>query len=219
MMIRVRYSKQLEDLKKKVIGMGKLSIELVKNAVDSLVNKDRELAENVIKKAEEIDDLELEIEKTCMRLIALQQPVGKDLRIIGSIMRIIGDFDRVSDLAANIANITIKTLEKPYVKPLIDIPRMCEIAQTMIECTLKSFEALKVLKCIEELGKMDDEVDALFEQVYRELITLMIENPRIISDATYLLLVARYLERIADHACNIGGRIFYMVTGERRKIG
>jgi len=199
--------------------MGNLATNLVKLAVGSLVNKDGKLADSVINDADKIDEMELRIEKMCMQLIALQQPVGKDLRVIGSIMRIIGDFDRISDLAANIAKITKKTLDKPYVKPLIDIPRMCEISQKMIRCTLEALKELKVLECIEGLSETDNEVDALFEQVYRELITLMIENPRIISDATYLLLVARYLERIADHACNIGGRIIYMVTGERRKIG
>ncbi len=218
MQVRKRYYQELANLTKSVIKMGELAASLIDIAVLSLANKDASLADKVLTEAARIDDYELRIEETCIQLIVRQQPVADDLRAIISYLRIIGDFDRISDLASNIARITKQTLDKPLIKPLIDIPRMSKLAQEMIRCTLDALEQSKVLECVEKLSEKDNEVDALWYQVYRELVSMMIENPRVISDATDLMLVARYLERMADHACNIGSRLIYMFTGERRKL-
>lgn len=218
MQVRKRYQQELANLTRSVIRMGELAASLIDTAVTSLANKDASLADKVLAEAAKIDDYELRIEETCIQLIVRQQPVADDLRAIISYLRIIGDFDRISDLASNIVKITKQTLDKPLIKPLIDIPRMSRMTQEMVKCNLESLEKGRVLDCIEKLSEKDDEVDALWYQVYRELVSMMIENPRLISDATDLMLVARYLERMADHACNIGSRIIYMFTGERRKL-
>ncbi|MFX0097268.1 MAG: phosphate signaling complex protein PhoU [Candidatus Hodarchaeota archaeon] len=217
-MLRKRYREALDKLKKDVVKMGRRTIRSVRDAVQALEEKDVKLSDEVLKNNAEIDEMELNLESRCMQLIALQQPVGDELRFIGTTLKIIGNFDRISDLAGNIARINKETIDKPHVKPLIDIPRMCKIAQGMIQCIITAYDKEVLGDCIAELSKKDDLVDGLFEQIYRELITMMIEDPKIISDATSLLLVARYLERIADNACAIGGRIVYMVTGKRVKI-
>ncbi|WEU40332.1 MAG: phosphate signaling complex protein PhoU [Candidatus Odinarchaeum yellowstonii] len=218
MQVRKRYQQELANLTKSVIKMGELAASLIEIAVNSLASKDAALAEKVLTEAARIDDYELRLEETCIQLIVRQQPVADDLRAIISYLRIIGDFDRISDLSSNIAKITQRTLDRPLIKPLIDIPRMSKLTQEMVRCALDALEQGRVLECVEKLSEKDSEVDALWYQVYRELISMMIENPRVISDATDLLLVARYLERMADHACNIGSRLIYMFTGERRKL-
>ena len=217
-MLRKRYREALDNLKKDVVKMGKKTVQSLKNAVKSLEEKDVKLSDKVLKNNAKIDEMELDLESRCMQLIALRQPVGDELRFIGTTLKIIGNFDRISDLAGNIAKINKETVEKPHVKPLIDIPRMCTIARGMIQCIITAYEKEVLGDCIGDLSKEDDLVDGLFEQIYRELITMMIEDPKIISDATSILLVARYLERIADNACAIGGRVVYMVTGKRVKI-
>lgn len=217
-MLRKRYREALDNLKKDVIKMGKSTIDSLRDSVQSLEEKNVKLSDKVLKNNARIDEMELDLENRCMQLIALQQPVGDELRFIGTTLKIIGNFDRISDLAGNIARINKETVDKPHVKPLIDIPRMSGTAQRMIQCIITAYEKEILGDCIGELSKEDDLVDGLFEQVYRELITMMIEDPKIISDATSLLLVARYLERIADNACAIGGRIVYMITGKRVKI-
>ncbi len=215
--IRIRYREQLKYLADLVAKMGDMSIEAVKKSIESLKNQDVELAEKVLKKNKKIDELELEIEKICMNLLALQQPVGEDLRFIATSLKIIADLDRISDLSGNIAEITIKTAGKPFFKPLIDIPRMSEISQGMIRKALNAF-ITKNIDNLTKLSEEDDLIDGLFDQILRELITLVIEKPSGITDAAYLLFVARYLERIADHSCNLASRIIYMVTGKRLKI-
>ncbi|NQE53638.1 hypothetical protein C5S29_08590 [ANME-1 cluster archaeon GoMg3.2] len=140
-----------------------------------------------------------------------------DLRTIGTCMKIITDFDRISDLAGDIAEIVVRIADEPYVKPLIDIPRMSEISQGMLSDCLEAFSTGEI-KMLEDFSERDDEIDALFDQVRRELLTLTIEKPRFIANASHLNFVALHLERIGDHACNIASRIIYMVTGKRRKL-
>jgi phosphate transport system protein len=216
-MIRIKYTQQLQGLKKDLIKMGQLARESFKSGVDALVEKNKKLADKVVEINKEIDELEFKIENQCVKLLALQQPVGDELRFITTTMKIITDFDRVGDLSGNIAEIVLRSIEKEPIKPLIDIPRMKEIAYDMLTEILKSLEDHNIEK-LKECAKKDDMVDALHNQIYRELITMMIEKPSIISDATDLLLVSRYLERIADHTCNISSRLIYMHTGKRIKL-
>ncbi|MFB0560378.1 MAG: phosphate signaling complex protein PhoU [Candidatus Lokiarchaeia archaeon] len=215
--IRIRYREQLKQLENLVTKMGYIAIETVKDSVESLKNQDVELAKKVLKESEKIDKLELEIEKNCMYLLALQQPLGPDLRFIATCLKMITDLDRISDLSGNIAEITIKTAGKPFFKPLIDIPRMSEISQGMIKKALNAFST-KNDENLTKLSEEDDLIDGLYDQIFRELITLVIEKPSGISDAAHLLFVARYLERIADHSCNLASRVIYMITGKRVKI-
>lgn len=216
-MVREDYAHELGELKEDLLKMGELAKNSADDAISSLVNRDVELASRVIEGGSEIDSLEFDIEKRCMELIALQQPMAIDLRTIGTCLKIITDLDRVSDLAADIAEIVKKIANEPLVKPLIDIPRMSKIAQSMLEDCLEAFSSYEIER-LEDLSSRDDEVDSLFDQIRRELITFMIEDPRTIKNAGNLLFVALHLERIADHACNIGSRIVYMVTGKRVKM-
>ena len=217
MAVRKEYIEDLEKLKGDVQRMGELAKESAKNSIKALVQRDAELASKIIKDNGTIDKLEFDIENRCMKLLALQQPMAVDLRTIGTCMKIITDFDRISDLAGDIAEIVIRIADEPHAKPLIDVPRMSEISQGMISDCLTAFSSGNV-KILEDFSERDDVIDALFDQVRRELMMIMIENPRCIANASHLLFVGLHLERIGDHACNIASRIIYMVTGEKRKL-
>ena len=197
--------------------MGELSKESAKNAIKALVQRDTELASRILKDNSVIDELEFDIENRCMKLLALQQPMAVDLRTIGTCMKIITDFDRISDLAGDIAVIVRRIADEPHAKPLIDVPRMSEISQGMISDCLTAFSSGDI-EILEDFSERDDVIDALFDQIRRELMMIMIENPKCIANASHLLFVALHLERIGDHACNIASRIIYMVTGEKRKL-
>jgi len=214
--VRKEYTEDLEKLKDEVQRMGELAGESAKNAIKALAQRDTELASRILKENAVIDELEFGIENRCMRLLALQQPMASDLRTIGTCMKIITDFDRISDLAGDIAGIVHRIGDEPLAKPLIDVPRMSEIAQGMIADCIKAFSSGNI-EILEDFSERDDVIDALFDQVRRELM-IMIGNPRYIANTSHLLFVALHLERIGDHACNIASRIIYMVTGERRKL-
>ncbi|TDA30362.1 MAG: phosphate transport system regulatory protein PhoU [Hadesarchaea archaeon] len=214
---RKKLSEQLEDLKSKTMEMGALASTAVEKAVESLVKRNVRLAKKVIKEDDKIDDLEFEIENNCMHVIALQQPVAKDLRTIGTCLKIITDLERVGDRAVDIANITIEMAGRAPVKPLVDIPRMAELAVGMLRDSMRAFKEGNSSLAF-ELGKRDDEVDRLAHQVTRELFSYLVEDPKKISDAVRLMLVASFLERIADHATNIGERVIYMEKGEMVRI-
>lgn len=214
---RKRLYEELEDLKSKTMKMGSLVAAAVEEAVESLVRRNVRLAKKVIKEDDKIDNLELEIENKCMHIIALQQPVAKDLRLIGSCFKIITDLERVGDRAVDIASLTIEFAGRPLVKPLVDIPRMAELAVGMLRDSMRAFKEEDSLLA-QGLGERDDEVDRLAHQVTRELFSYLIEDPKKISDAVRLILVASFLERIADHATNIGERVIYVEKGKRVKI-
>ncbi len=213
-MAREQYHNQLRKLKEDTIRMGNLAKDNVLWATISLKNHDPELAKRVIDAGSEIDELYAQIEDTCFALLALQQPMARDLRTIGAILKIIIDVERIGDIALEIARITIATLEEDHIKPLVDIPRMAEICSGMIASSMEAFKNADE-RLARETAKRDDEVDALFDQVRRELITYMIEDPKTIKNASHLTFVARYLERCGDHVTNICESVVYMVTGER----
>ncbi len=216
-MTREAYNKALEELKRELLEMGRMVSNAVRNSVEQLKRRDLEGSKKLIKGDLEINKKRFEIEDRCLYLIATQQPMAGDLRIIAAILNIITDLERIGDHAEGIAKINIMIGREPLVKPLIDIPRMSEKAVSMLERSLKAFIERDVDTANALCGE-DDEVDALYEQVYRELIMLMIENPKIIRGATYLLWVAHNLERIADRVTNIAERIIFMVTGRMDEI-
>jgi len=208
---------ELEHLKKDTLEMGKLAKNSVREAVEALIKKDTKLASKVIDGASIVDKLEFDIENKCENFIVLRQPMAKDLRTIVTILKIITDLDRINDLAKDISVITLHIGRGEFVKPLIDIPRMSEIAQGMIADCLNALSQEKI-DALKDFSERDDLVDALTDQVRRELITIMIEKPHSIAQSNRLLFVALHLERIADHACNIASRIFYMFTGKKIKF-
>jgi phosphate transport system protein len=216
-MQRSGFQKALEELQREILKMGSLVEENIEDAVNSLAMQDLDLVQKVFEREEIIDRMELDIEETCMRLIATQQPMAKDLRKIGSAFKIITDLERMSDYSVDIAKVTKRIGSEPLIKPLIDLPRMGVLAQKMVKDALDAYVGEEQVLAA-RVGEADDEVDKLHKQVINELLFLMMENPRTISQATYLLFVNRALERIADHATNIAERVIYLISGKRVEL-
>ena len=213
---RQSYNQELESLRQDILKMG-TQVELaIGQAVTSLTKQDLEMAKLVMAGDDAIDQLESEIEDKCMLLIARQQPLARDLRIIGTGLKITTDLERVGDHAFDIAKITLSIGKQPLIKPLVDIPRMSEMAQKMLRDSLNAYINLDITLA-EQVCADDDAVDELYHQTFRELLTYMMEDPTNIKQATQLLFVARYLERVADHATNIGEWVIYLVTGQRMR--
>jgi phosphate transport system protein len=216
-MVREAYHKDLHKLKEEVLSMGSLVSKAIGDSVLSLKNRDIGLAQKVIEMDNEIDAMNHKIEEDCMRLLALQQPMARDLRLIISVLKMSIDLERMGDLSLEIAVITKITASVPPIKPLVDIPRMSDICQDMLKNIMIAFEN-KDVEAARMVAKRDDEIDMLFDQVRRELISYMIEDPKKITGAQHLNFVARYLERIGDHITNLSENVVFMVTGERVEL-
>lgn len=214
---RKSYHQELDELQEEILKMGTLVEEAINNAVTALKERDLDLAQRVIDEDDIIDEMELEVEQKCLKLLALQQPMAVDLRIIGTALKIITDLERIADHATDIAKTTIRLQGQPYIKPLIDIPRMAELVQKMVRTALDAYVSQDA-ETARDMIKLDDEVDHLYKQIFRELLTYMMQDPSTINQATYLLFVASYLERVGDHATNLGEWVIYMVTGERVEL-
>lgn len=211
---RQSYNQELEILREELCHMGTIVVKAIDNSIKALVDQNLELAQQVMDGDDIIDDMQVDIEDKCMLLIARQQPLARDLRIIGTGLKITTDLERVGDHAFDIANIVLKMGHQPHIKPLIDIPRMADMAQKMLKDSLEAYINLD-LTVAEQVCQADDEVDILYDQIVRELLTYMIEEPKNITQATQIIFVARFLERVADHATNIAEWIIYLVTGQR----
>ncbi len=210
------FDEELKGLKERLLEMASRAEEQIALAVKSLKVRKQELACEVLEKERAINILDIEIDEMAMRLLALRQPMATDLRFITSAMRIGTDLERIGDLAVNIAERTLELLKYPQLKPLIDIPRMAEIAQGMVRDAINAFiERNDALA--KEVCERDDVVDKLNDQVFRELLTFMMEDHATITRAVDLILVGRHLERVADHATNIGEDVIYMVMGKTIK--
>lgn len=216
-MTREALQNALRDLEKEVLSLGGMVARAIRESVEALKKRDLNRSKEIIKEDLAINAKRFEIEEKCLSLIATQQPMAGDLRIIAAALNIITDLERMGDHAEGIAKISIMIGNEPLVKPLIDIPRMAEKAVSMLERSLKAFVERDV-EVARKLCDEDDEVDALYDQIYRELLVLMIDNPKIIKGATYLLWVAHNLERIADRVTNIAERIVFMATGKMEEI-
>ena len=207
------FQEQLEMLKERLLVMGGLAEERVRAVVDALVERNVDVVDQVQSGDEPINRLHIDIDNRCFRLLALYQPMATDLRAIVAAVKINSDLERVGDLAVNIAEAAVRYLGHAPVKQLIDIPRMGTIAQTMLRDALDSFVkrdtemARAVLNC-------DDELDALKTQVFRELLTYMLQNVETIEPALDLILVSRHLERIGDHATNVAEDVIFMVSAQ-----
>lgn len=215
-MPREAYENELQRLKEELLKMGGLVEELIALAVRSVADRDEETARQVIGMDDLIDRMDESIEGRCMRLLALQQPLARDLRLVGGILKVVTDLERIADYGVNIAEITLRIAHEPLIKPLIDIPRMAVMAQEM---TRQSLDALvrQDIALAEKVCRDDDPVDELYSRLFDELIGFVLEGgeARRATQAINLIFVARYLERIADHATNIAERVIYMVSGER----
>jgi len=210
------FNDELIDLRDNLINMSQLVRSSLGQAIQSLINKDSQLAQQVIDNDDKVDRMELDIEEQCLQLIALKHPVSKKLRVITCAMKAISDLERVGDRAANIAGASQYLSSKPMVKPLIDIPRMAEITQNMLQDSLDAYLRgdVNLAKAVWEKDKM---VDQLNQQIFRELLTFMLEDPHTISRAIHLIFISDNLERIGDHAGNLAERVVYIVDGQRIK--
>jgi phosphate transport system protein len=210
------FDEELKVLKEKLLEMAARAEEQIALAIRALKDREEKLACQVLDREEAVNLLDIEVDDMCLRLLALRQPMAADLRFITSAMKICSDLERIGDMAVNIAERTIDLLKQPELKPLIDIPRMAEMAQAMVRDALNAFvngdEALARDVC----GR-DDQVDQLNDQVFRELLTYMMQEPGTISRAVDLILVGRHLERIADHATNVAEDVIFMVAGKTIK--
>lgn len=217
MATRQRYDEALVEVQHDILRMGSLVEAAISNTIKALSERDIKLAEQVLIDDDKVDDYKFTIEDECVKLIATQQPIAKDLRVIFAAMEIVTDLERMADYAVDIARITKKIANEEYIKPLIDIPRMGEITIGMVKDCLDSYVSLDV-KLAAQVCERDNLIDGLFEQIYRELLTYMFEDHNAINQATEFLFVSRYLERIADHTTNICEWIIYNVTGEKKDL-
>ncbi len=197
--------------------LGGMVEKSIARGLDSLLRRDLEASEQVIREDDFIDNKRYQIEEQCIDLIATQQPMARDLRILIAMLHITVELERMGDYAEGIARINLLMGDEPLLKPLIDIPKMAEKATAMLRRSLEALTNRDTVAAV-QVSKDDDDVDALYDQVYRELLLYMVQDPSSIQRATYLLWVAHDLERIADRATNIAERVVYMVTGKMEEI-
>ena len=215
-MSRESYQRELQSIQEEILKMGSLVEKQIHEAVRFLSNQDLEGAQAVLAKDDLVDQMQIDIEEHCMRLIALQQPVASDLRTIVAIFKITTDVERIGDHACNIAELTLRIGEQQLIKPLDDIPQMARLTEAMVRDSLTAF-VKRDLELAEKVRQADEPVDEMYSMLFDELIGFVLQggDGRRASQAINLLFAARYLERIADHATNIAERVMYMVTGHR----
>lgn len=211
-MVRTSFDKELEHLHELMVKMAGLVEESIENSVLALKKQDIDLAKQVFESDDTIDDMESRIEKICINLIARQQPLAKDLRAISTALKIITDMERIADHAADIAELTIRMADLKYVKPMVDIPMMAEMAKKMVTKAIDSY-IKQDINLAKEVCDSDDEVDDLFSKIVLELINIMKNNPETVEQATDFMFIVKYLERIGDHATNIAEWVVFNVTG------
>ncbi len=214
---RRQFHSDLEALQQDLLRMGALIEESIFKAVRALMEQDPDMAEEVLEGDDRIDEMEIDIETRSLRLIALQQPMAGDLRILGTVLKAVTDLERMADHSVDIAKVVLRMNRQPWVKPLIDIPRMAHCVESMVRDSLTAYIRRDV-QLAETLAMRDDEVDGLYGQIFRELLVLMSTTPSAVEQATQLLMAAQNLERIGDHATNIGEWVIYMVDGVRRDL-
>ena len=209
-MMETHFHKELQELKENLLKMAALVEKAIRDAVQSLVKRDSDLAEKTFQFEGRINKLEIAIDEMCLKLLALKQPMAVDLRFITSAMKIVTDLERMGDQAVNIAERAISLNQEPQIKPYIDIPKMAEIAQSMVKDVLDAF-VNHDSKLARSVCERDDLVDGLNDQVVRELLTYMMADAKTITRAVHLMIVCRCLERIADHATNIAEDVIFML--------
>ena len=207
------FDEELKTLKEKILHMGAMVETQIANSIKALVERDSDLAKRTIENDHRVNAMDVDIDDDSVRLIALHQPMAKDLRFITTAMKISTELERMSDLAENIAERAIELNEEPQLKPYIDIPRMAEHAQRMVKESLDAF----VNRNVEQAWKVirdDDFIDELTHQIFRDLVSFMLEDQHTIARAIRITFISKYLERIADHATNIAELVVYLVEGK-----
>jgi phosphate transport system protein len=216
-MTREHFGQELKDLRSSVVAMASMVDKAINNAVAALVQRDVSMAQQVVADDRAINEHRWRTEEQALLVIATQAPMASDLRMIAAVIHIVTDLERMADHAAGIAKIALQTADQPPLKPLVDIPRMSEIARTMLHDAITAFIE-DDQAAARAIVVRDDEVDALYEQIYRELLTFMLADPTTIDQATHLLWVAHNLERIADRVTNICERVVFAATGQLEEL-
>ena len=207
------FHEELDALKQTVLAMGGLVEEQIRRVMTALLDRDSDLAQEVIDRDKQVNAYDVEIDEKCVELLALYQPTAGDLRLITTAMKIVTDLERIGDQAVNIAQRTLELNREPQLKPYIDLPRMAEKAQRMVKESLDAYVG-RDTELARRVCAEDSDVDALKEQIFRELLTFMMEDARTIPRAIRLILISRFLERVADHATNIAEMVIYMVDSK-----
>jgi phosphate transport system protein len=205
--------KDLEKIKEHILKMGAFVEDAIQKSIKTLVERDRDLAIQVIDGDAIVNNFDVEIEEECIRFLAIWQPTGSNLRLVTTAIKIITDLERMGDLAVDVCERSVELLDEPPLKPFIDIPRMAEAAQKMLKDSLDSFVAKDADQALRVCAS-DDFVDNLNHQIFNELLLYMLKDPKNISRAVRLTYITKYLERVADHATNIAEMVVYMVQGK-----
>ncbi|HEV8640247.1 MAG TPA: phosphate signaling complex protein PhoU [Methylomirabilota bacterium] len=211
--VQRHFHEELETLKQTLLAMGALVEDQIRRVMRALIERDDALARSVIERDRQVNTYDVEIDEKCVELLALHQPAAGDLRFITTAMKIVTDLERIGDQAVNIAQRAVELNLEPQLKPYIDLPRMAEKAQAMVKESLDAFVARDTALARRVCGE-DAAVDALNHQIFRELLTFMMEDARTIPRAIRLILIARFLERVADHATNIAEMVIYLVDSK-----
>jgi phosphate transport system protein len=211
------FERQLEDLQDNLVQLSDMVCRAIQDAITALKTRDLDLARQVVIQDHDLNEVRFRVEETCLQLLATQQPAAIDLRRIISAMNVVLDLERMGDHAANVAKITIRIGNSPPLKPLIDIPRMADRCCDMLRRSLLSYVTLDV-KAAQAIIQEDETVDQLYDQVFRELVTYMLEDERTVKRAMHLLFIAHNLERIADRVINICERVVYLKTGVMKEL-
>ncbi|MCC3375868.1 phosphate signaling complex protein PhoU [Cohnella sp. REN36] len=214
MVVRKEFDIGLEQLQQMLVEMGNHVERALAESMEALATLDVERARAIVKEDPKLNQIEEKIADLGAKLIATQQPVAKDLRRILIAFKISSDLERMGDLSVDIAKVVLRLEGQTLVKPLLDLPRMSDMVRVMIQESIRSYIDENV-DLAYKMAKDDDQVDALYSQILRELFSLMAENPKTVGQAMYLCFVGRYIERIADHATNIGENVVYLVIGKR----
>ncbi|HSA37782.1 MAG TPA: phosphate signaling complex protein PhoU [Methanoregula sp.] len=212
-----KFHTELKHLRKETVAMAQFGRSMLKDSVDALVRQDEQLAGSVVARKGDIHLREVELEERCYQLIALYQPMAKDMRVIACTLKVITASMRIGRYGKVIANIVREIAVKPHISHTMSIPHMAELVVEMIDDAITAYETDSI-ELIADFSTRDDTIDALRHSIFREGITHMMEDPRTITRCTHYIMVARYLERCADHACKIAENVQYMDTGERIEI-
>lgn len=217
MTTRSSFHEQLATLQRDLLKMGILVSDAIQKAVDSLARVDAAAAREVIAGDDTVDQMLIDIETRCLQLMALQQPMASDLRAIGTALKIVTDLERMADHATDIAKVTVRLEGETLIQELVRIPRMAQRVVVMTQEALEAYVSRDVERA-KAMVAMDDEIDALYKEIFEVIMGIMQTRPEHVRQATYLLLVAMYLERVGDHATNLGEWTIYMVTGELKDM-
>jgi phosphate transport system protein len=217
MSIRSAFDRELQELRDHVLRLGSMVDTAIGRSIQSLKERDQKLAQRVIAEDDDINQLRFKIEEECLGLIARQQPAAHDLRFIVAAITIALELERMGDHADGIATIALRVGDEPPLKPLIDLPRMAQISREMLRASLDAFVSEDAREAL-SITERDEEVDQLYTQIFRELVTFVVEDPRTVTRAMYLLFCAHNVERIADRVTNICERVVFVATGEMEEI-